>query len=272
MKNTTETIKTIPTTERNIPLDAGIKNIVADALWEMGYDTSLAETVLEGDAIDFSTVNTTRDIIDDLVQHYGESILSGALEETLGVEDTADVRRDHEQSWRIFKEIGFEKLLQYIIAEPIEELGLKMVDSYQLRGRDLTPELERVKRNLTIDYGEFGLHLPDVNIVVYNPKNQRVIAVISSRVTLREQITETSYWKLKLLADRATAHIKVYFVTIDEDETLTSIYLPKKGRAIVETDLDGTYVMTAENLEESDKVKLFEHFIEDLKQVIEENQ
>ena len=45
----------------------------------------------------------------------------------------------------------------------------------------------------------------------------------------------------------------------------------ERARVIAETDLDGTYVLTAEELEESDKVKLFEHFIEDLRQVIEES-
>jgi len=39
----------------------------------------------------------------------------------------------------------------------------------------------------------------------------------------------------------------------------------KKGRAIVEIDLDGSYVLTEDKIEESDKVKLFEHFIDDLK-------
>ena len=45
----------------------------------------------------------------------------------------------------------------------------------------------------------------------------------------------------------------------------------EKGRAIVEIDLDGTYVLTEADLEESDKVKLFEHFIEDFKRLIKEN-
>ena len=35
----------------------------------------------------------------------------------------------------------------------------------------------------------------------------------------------------------------------------------KKERVIAEADLDGTYVLTGEALEQSDKVKLFEHFI-----------
>ena len=150
---------------------------------------------------------------------------------------------------------------------------MKVINGNRLeRGKNLSLELSRVKRNLAIDYGELGLHLPDVDIVVYNPKNRRVIAVISSNVTLRERIAQTGYWKLKLLADQTTEHIKVYFITPDEDGTLTSTYIPKKGRAIVEIDLDGTYVLTEADIEESDKVKLFEHFIEDFKKFIEKSQ
>ena len=103
------------------------------------------------------------------------------------------------------------------------------------------------------------------------PKTSQVIAVISSKVTLRERIAQTGYWKLKLLESETTEHIKVYFITPDEDGTLTSTYLPKKGRAIVEIDLDGTYVLTEADLEQSDKVKLFEYFIQDFKHLIEEN-
>lgn len=176
---------------------------------------------------------------------------------------------DHEQSWRAFKGKNFEKLIQYIIASSIEDLGMRVINGNQLeRRKNLSQELKQVKRNLAIDYGEFGLHLPDVDIVVYNPLNWRVIALISSKVTLRERIAQTGYWKLKLLADDFTEHIKVYFVTPDEDGTLTNKSPAKKGRAIVEIDLDGTYVLTEASLEESDKVKLFEYFIEDFRQLI----
>ena len=179
---------------------------------------------------------------------------------------------DHEQSWRAFKGKNFEKLIQHIITEAIEALGMKVINGNQLeRSKNLSLELSRVKRNLAIDYGKFGLHLPDVDIVVYNPKDSQVIAVISSKVTLRERIAQTGYWKLKLLESETTEHIKVYFITPDEDGTLTDTYLPKKGRAIVEIDLDGTYVLTEANLDESNKVKLFEHFIDDFKRLIQEN-
>lgn len=177
--------------------------------------------------------------------------------------------RDHEQSWRAFKGKNLEKLVQYIITDEVEELGLKVVNGNQLeRSTNLSKELSHVKRNLAIDYGEFGLHLPDVDIIIYNPQNYKVLAVISSKVTLRERIAQTGYWKLKLFQDETTKHIKVYFITPDEDGTLTYKKPTKKGRAIVEVDLDGSYVLTEEAIEESDKVKLFEYFIEDLKRLL----
>jgi len=176
---------------------------------------------------------------------------------------------DHEQSWRAFKGKNLEKLVQYIITEEVENLGLKVVNGNKLeRSTSLSMELSQVKRNLAIDYGEFGLHLPDVDIVIYDPRTYKVLAAISSKVTLRERIAQTGYWKLKLLQDEVTKHIKVYFVTPDEDGTLTHKKPAKKGRAIVEIDLDGSYVLTEEKIEESEKVKLFEHFIEDLKRLL----
>jgi type II restriction enzyme len=68
-------------------------------------------------------------------------------------------------------------------------------------------------------------------------------------VTLRERIAQTVYWKLKLSAAPITNHIKVYFITPDEDGTLTIKKPTKKGRAIVESDIDGSYVMSEANIE-----------------------
>lgn len=179
--------------------------------------------------------------------------------------------KDHEQSWRAFKGKNLEKLIFYIIKDEVEELGLKVVEGNTLErtySKNLNKELNQVKRNLLIDYGEFGAHLPDVDIIVYEPKNYKILAVISSKVTLRERIAQTGYWKIKLSQDKVTKHIKVFFITPDEDRTLTIRKPAKKGRAIVEVDTDGSYVMSEEKIEESDKVKKFDKFIIDLKKLI----
>ena len=180
--------------------------------------------------------------------------------------------KDHEQSWRAFKGKNLEKLLIYIMKDEVEALGLKIVEGNKLektRSNNLSFELSSVKRNLLVDYGEFGSHLPDVDIVIYNPKTFKIIAVVSSKVTLRERIAQTGYWKIKLSRDKVTEHIKVFFVTPDEDKTLTTRKPAKKGRAIVEVDTDGSYVMTKAKVEESPKVKMFDKFMEDLKKLSE---
>lgn len=115
------------------------------------------------------------------------------------------------------------------------------------------------------------MQLPDTDVIVYNPGNSQIIAVISSKISVREWIAQIVYWRIKLLESENTSHIKVYLVTPDKDRDLSKIDPAKKLRGVAEVNLDGTYVLTAEELEESDKVKLFEHFIEDLKKVIEEN-
>jgi len=179
--------------------------------------------------------------------------------------------KDHEQSWRAFKGKNLEKLVIHIIKDEVESLGLKIVEGNTLERKNsnnLSEELNRVKRNLLIDYGEFGSHLPDVDIIIYEPKTREVIAVLSSKVTLRERIAQTGYWKIKLSQDKITKHIKVFFVTPDEDKTLSIRKPAKKGRAIVEVDTDGSYVMSEEEIEESNKVKKFDKFLVDLKNLI----
>ncbi len=178
---------------------------------------------------------------------------------------------DHEQSWKPFKGHNLENLILYIIEKEVKELGLKIVKGSKFeraRPENLSEELQIIKRNLAIDFGDYGFHVPDIDLVIYNPENKRVIAVLSSKATLRERIAQTGYWKIKMSNYTLTKHIKVFFITPDEDGTLTVRYPTKKGRAIVEVDTDGSYVLTETDIEESSKVKMFDKFIEDLRRLL----
>jgi type II restriction enzyme len=177
---------------------------------------------------------------------------------------------DHEQSWRAFKGNNLEKLIVHILTDEIHALGLKVVSGKTLErtSSKLDEVMDKVKRNVLVDYGDFGMRLPDVDIVIFDPSDSHVLAVVSVKVTLRERIAHTGYWKLKLSNAPVTKDIKVYFITLDEDKTLSIKEPAKKGRAIAETDTDGSYVMTEENIEESDHVKLFDKFIIDIKNII----
>ena len=219
--------------------------------------------------------------IDDLFVIYNEykkkykkntyKYVSQVLTDAKPLHKKSFIGKDHEQSWRAFKGKNLEKLIVYIIESEVSDLGLKIVDGNKLertKETNLSEELSKIKRNLLIDYGEFGYHLPDVDIIIYEPKTNNVIAVLSSKVTLRERIAQSGYWKLKLFSQKLTKHIKVYFVTPDEDGTLITKSPAKKGRAIVEVDLDGSYVLSETEIEESNKVKTFDKFIDDLMKIL----
>ena len=175
---------------------------------------------------------------------------------------------DHKQAWKAFKGSNLEKLIHHIIVDEVQALGLKIISGNSLNKhpKNLSVELQTIKRNLLIDYGELEAHLPDVDIVVYNPKNYSDIIVISVKTTLRDRVAQTAYWKLKLMESPLTEHILVYFITLDEDGVLNdSPSGCKKPRAIVETDVDSCYVLTKADVSTSDRVKTFNKFIDDIK-------
>ena len=270
--NTTKSIIAAPTARGGTSLD-GRRNILADALYEMGYDDTLVDTLIERNVIDFSTVNYTSDVMDDLIEHYGESVLYGGLADAVICESLdASLMGGVGRSWRASKGATFRERILYMIAGPIESLGLKVVKNSELESSKLIPQLDAVKRNVVIDYGEFGMQLPDTDLVVYNPKNSQVVAIILSKVFARSTVVQAGYWKLKLLEGENTKHIKVYLITSESRKNLTRFAHVNKSRIIAKVELDGTYVLTTEALEESNNVKLFEHFIEDFKQVVEDSE
>jgi len=224
------------------------------------------------------TINDLIKIYENKRKQYGEnaykyisSLLYEAKEQHRKDFVKEGKKSDHEQSWRAFKGKNLEKLIEYIIKSNVENLGLKIINGNILErteGKNLPNELNKVKRNLLVDFGEYGSHLPDVDLVIYEPNSFKIIGILSSKVTLRERVAQIGYWKLKLAMDSITQHIKVYFITLDEDGTLTSKKPAKKGRAIVEIDTDGCYVLSETTIEESKKIKTFEHFISDLKKLV----
>ena len=177
-------------------------------------------------------------------------------------------KKDHEQSWKGFKGNALEKLINHILKEQISSLGLKLVGGKKFertKPKNLSIELQHIKKNLSIDFGQFGFHIPDVDLVIYHPETFKVMAVLSSKSTLRERIAQSGYWNIKIKNYALTKSIKVYFITPDEDGNFSESEGIGKSRAIVETDLDGAYVMTEQLVRESSKIKTFDKFIDDLK-------
>ncbi len=207
------------------------------------------------------------------IKNFGISHVSKILEKYRAIylnKITQFNIKDPEQSWKPFKGKILEEIIMDYIKLSLKENGFEIVRGSVLEREDhkLNECLAKVKRSLVVDYGKFGMHLPDADLVIYEPKECRAVAIISSKVTLRERIAQTGYWSLKLKSSPITDKIQVFFVTLDEDKDLTRKDPSKKGRAIAEVDLDGTYVViNKEEIEESDKVKTIEKIIYDLKKL-----
>lgn len=206
------------------------------------------------------------EIFEEAREKYKQEYLASPRAQKLRAEGKSP---DAGQSWKPFKGANFEKLILYIIRQEIESLNLRCIPGDSLSRTNLPPDLNRVNRNLVVRYGSFSI-LPDADLVIYKPVTCEVVGIISCKITLRERIAQTAYWKLKLAGDPLTMHIKGYFVTADEDGDLVKgMSSPSRNRIIVEYDLDGTYVLR--DVAESEKVKAFPKIIEDIRRLISEN-
>ncbi len=180
---------------------------------------------------------------------------------------------DHLQSWKAWKGNNFERLVREIVTDEVNRLNrqnqwsLRVTSQSTLKRVSLPSDLARVKRNLVVDFGDHGMHLPDADVVVYQQHTCRVLCVLSCKVSLRDRVAQSAYWKLKLTDSPITADVAVSYVTPDEDCDLRQSDGPKsmtKNYAVVSTDIDATYLLVSD-FDHTDRIKPFSSFENDLR-------
>ena len=176
-----------------------------------------------------------------------------------------DFKGDMGQSWRSWNGQNFEKPMIHILSRLIDDAGipLELIRGSILEKQQNDSMLGRVKRNILVDLGIYGCHMPDADIVVYDPSDASVKAIISCKISLRERIAQTAYWKLRLRSCPVTRHIKMFFLTPDKDKTLENEKIDK-SKAIVLHELDVAYILR-ENFVEQHNLRRLERITEDLR-------
>ncbi len=175
------------------------------------------------------------------------------------------------QSWRSHIGARIQDVVLQLLDKDLRGTRLKLTTDKILVGRDLSKELDLVKRKLVINYGKY-LFLPDADIVIYkscHDDDVRIIAIISVKNSFRERGFETTYWKLKLSESPITSNIKVFLATPDKDNEISYISpngKPIKMRIILEYELDGIYFLKR-NFEKTTKAKHFKEIIADIKEL-----
>lgn len=155
----------------------------------------------------------------------------------------------------------------------VEKFGAKVLsaDEIYAENDDLSAfELDSVRRNFLVDFGEYGFHLPEFDRVIYDAETYDVLAVIFSSSDIAWGIAESAYWKLKYNSVHLTKHIKVYFVmtgrdvSIKESRTLSSMLKFKR-------ELDGCYTLGASYAEE-DELQPLDDLLDDVKHLVDNTQ
>ncbi|MCY4466110.1 MAG: BsaWI family type II restriction enzyme [Chloroflexi bacterium] len=141
--------------------------------------------------------------------------------------------KDFEQSWRSVKGKGLERVVGYVLEREIAGLDLELLP------------LSALDEYIEIDFAEYGRHLPDVDLAIYQPSKDRILAILSIKSSLRERATQTAFWRLKMHGFAKTRDVQVYLVTPNSDDILRSDKPSKKQRAVLENDIDGTYIVNS---------------------------
>lgn len=196
----------------------------------------------------------------------GPGLLKHSKKGLTGQDLRDEINRGVGQAWRKWKGEKYQELVEHVIRKYIEDFGLATTTDDELENPS-NISLEKVRKNVLVRYSKEIDVLPDMDIVIYDPKSLNVLAILSCKVSLRERIAQTAYWKLKLQVYNSTKHIKTYLASPDSDSVFKRANVNKQ-RIIAEHDTDGAFIMG--DVIESDKVKHFNKFSEALA-VLKEN-
>lgn len=194
----------------------------------------------------------------------------------------AYVEKLGQQSWNSFIGHRFEGIIHSLLKgyakklkkENVEYSGLEVLTAAEAKQDEI------IMRKLAVKYGEFLL-LPDVDSAIVWIDSERrwqseILAIVSCKTSLRERIAQACYWKLKLVSSDVQKGIRVFLMTADHDDD----FVIKNGkdrhngksrdRVISEHELDGIYILREDFQPdwESKKVKTFDKFIEDLRDLL----
>lgn len=174
--------------------------------------------------------------------------------------------KDANQSWNSWSGKALQELIKFIVEDYIFSLKypVGITDDNALRNKRLTPELDKVRRNIEIFYDSYSI-IPDADIVIYDKCSYKIIAVLSCKASLRERVAQAAYWKLKFQYNDTTKDILYYLLSTDNDGDFLNIGDDiSRDRIIVEYgEIDKAYIFR--DIPESAKVKNFSKIFNDLK-------
>ncbi len=96
---------------------------------------------------------------------------------------------------------ALEKIIELLLKDFCIKNNVKMTNDKILRAKSVNKELDKVKRALWVDFGEYSV-LPDGDIILYqiNKDNIKILAVLSVKNSFRERFTKDALLEIKTFA------------------------------------------------------------------------
>ena len=219
-------------------------------------------------------------ILEKYLKKYGHKEIHKYFFDILDETKTIFQKKCHDangQKWRNESGAMLEQLVIYFLQTEIVALGYDVTTDDEIDAAS-GGILETVGCNIVLKYGPYYV-LPDSDIIIYEPRSGAVMAIISCKASVRERFAQTLYWRVKLLVNERTKNIKMYFVTVDKEYNskksgfkkpsldIEKGKRPTKPRILLEYEMDGVYV-TRDMKDQSAKVKSFDKFMSDLKNIL----
>jgi len=149
--------------------------------------------------------------------------------------------RSRDQAWKTCKGSLYEYAIFRYIQDIIND------------GAELKTKIEVIMGDEALSsYGEqitirnWSVIFPDVDILLVERENDRVVAILSCKTSLRERLTETAFWKRELEKMKNMRDIKLIFVTTDKDNELRT----ETNRYILLHVVDYTFITNPQKYEE----------------------
>jgi hypothetical protein len=125
-----------------------------------------------------------------------------------------------------------------IIKDEVESLGLKIITGNMLertKSSNLSKELNLI---ITIDYGELGAYMPDVDLIIYHPFFCKIIAVISPTYNDIVKLLKSLAFRFrKLFYSMNSIGIEHYFGNLKEN-SIDPTVVSKAVKCLREGDAD----------------------------------
>ena len=179
-----------------------------------------------GTLLKYKNQKDWKTVLEDF-ENISEKYIRGEVNSNLNYKENS-----FNQAWKSCKGKLYEYVVYNYIKEILEKNGISSISV------NMENELENNEKS-SIQIHNWDEIMPDTDLVL--GKNDKILAILSCKTSLRERLTETAFWSY-ILKTRNENNIEIVFITTNKDDELQH----KNNRYIIQHVVDATLITNKE--------------------------